>query len=42
MREARPEVSVRAVSGLEPELMQGLIDGRMDMGIMYTPRADRD
>jgi LysR family transcriptional regulator, flagellar master operon regulator len=39
MREARPEVSVRAESGLEPELMQGLIEGRMDIGVMYTPQS---
>lgn len=39
MREARPEVFVRAESGLEPELMQGLIDGRMDIGVMYTPQS---
>jgi DNA-binding transcriptional LysR family regulator len=39
MREARPEVSVRAESGLEPELMQGIIDGRMDIGVMYTPQS---
>jgi LysR family transcriptional regulator, flagellar master operon regulator len=39
MREARPEVSVRAESGLEPELMQGLIDGRIDIGVMYTPQS---
>jgi LysR family transcriptional regulator, flagellar master operon regulator len=39
MREARPEVSVRAESGLEPELMQGLIEGRIDIGVMYTPQS---
>jgi DNA-binding transcriptional LysR family regulator len=39
MREARPEISVRAESGLEPELMQGLIEGRIDIGVMYTPHS---
>jgi DNA-binding transcriptional LysR family regulator len=39
MREARPEISVRAESGLEPELMQGLIEGRIDVGVMYTPQS---
>jgi DNA-binding transcriptional LysR family regulator len=39
MQEARPEVSIRAESGLEPELMQGLIEGRMDIGVMYTPQS---
>jgi DNA-binding transcriptional LysR family regulator len=38
MREARPEISVRAESGLEPQLMQGLIEGRIDIGVMYTPQ----
>ena len=38
MRAARPEISVRAESGLEPELMQGLIEGRIDIGVMYTPQ----
>jgi DNA-binding transcriptional LysR family regulator len=39
MREARPEISIRAESGLEPELMQGLIEGRTDIGVMYTPQS---
>lgn len=39
MRKARPEVSVRAESGLEPELMLGLIEGRIDIGVMYTPQS---
>ena len=38
MCEGRPEISVRAESGLEPELMQGLIDGRIEIGVMYTPQ----
>ena len=29
MREAKPEISARAESGLEPKLMQGLIEGRI-------------
>jgi LysR family transcriptional regulator, flagellar master operon regulator len=37
-RAARPEISVRAESALEPELMQGLIEGRMDIAVMYTPQ----
>jgi DNA-binding transcriptional LysR family regulator len=39
MKEARPEISIRAESGLEPELMQGLIEGRTDIGVMYTPQS---
>jgi LysR family transcriptional regulator, flagellar master operon regulator len=39
MKEARPEISIRAESGLEPELMQSLVEGRMDIGVMYTPQS---
>jgi len=39
MKAARPEISIRAESGLEPELMQGLIEGRTDIGVMYTPQS---
>jgi len=39
MQEAKPEISIRAESGLEPELMQGLIEGRVDIGVMYTPQS---
>lgn len=34
----RPDMSFRAQIGFEPELMQGLIDGHLDIGIMYTPQ----
>jgi DNA-binding transcriptional LysR family regulator len=39
MKAARPEISIRAESGLEPELMQGLVEGRIDIGVMYTPQS---
>jgi LysR family transcriptional regulator, flagellar master operon regulator len=39
MRSARPEISIRAESGLEPELMQRLIEGLIDIGVMYTPQS---
>lgn len=39
MRRAAPEVSVRAEIGFESDLMQGLIDGRLDIGVMYTPQS---
>lgn len=38
MRELAPEVALRAEVGFEPDLMQGLIDGRLDIGLMYTPQ----
>jgi len=34
-----PDVSVRALIGLEDELMAALIEGRAEIGVMYTPHA---
>lgn len=34
-----PDVAVRASIALEDELMQALIDGRADIGVMYTPQS---
>ncbi len=34
-----PDTAVRAIVGLEDELMQALIEGRADIGVMYTPQA---
>jgi DNA-binding transcriptional LysR family regulator len=34
-----PDVAVRALVGLEDDLMQALIDGRADICVMYTPQA---
>ncbi|MCP1741231.1 DNA-binding transcriptional LysR family regulator [Bradyrhizobium japonicum] len=39
MQEANPQISIRAESALEPELMQGLVEGRIDIGVMYTPQS---
>jgi DNA-binding transcriptional LysR family regulator len=39
MRAAHPEISIRAESALEPEIMQGLVEGRIDIGVMYTPQS---
>ncbi|MEQ9574701.1 MAG: LysR family transcriptional regulator [Rhodospirillales bacterium] len=39
MRRTAPDVSVRAEIGFEAELMQGLIEGRLDIGVMYTPQS---
>ena len=39
MRQALPDVSLRAEIGLEAELMQGLVEGRLDIGVMYTPQS---
>lgn len=34
-----PDISVRAEIGLERELMLGLIEGHLDIGVMYTPES---
>jgi DNA-binding transcriptional LysR family regulator len=34
-----PDVAVRAAIGFEEDLMQALIEGRADIGVMYTPQA---
>ncbi len=39
MRAAAPEVSIRAEIGFEPDLMLGLVEGRIDIGVMYTPQS---
>lgn len=39
MTRAHPDISIRAESVLEPELMQGLVEGRIDIGVMYTPQS---
>lgn len=39
MRRAAPEVSIRAEIGFEPDLMLGLVEGRIDIGVMYTPQS---
>ncbi len=38
MRERAPDVSVRAEIGFEADLMQGLVEGRLDIAVMYTPQ----
>jgi DNA-binding transcriptional LysR family regulator len=39
MQEADPQIAIRAESALETELMQGLVEGRIDIGVMYTPQS---
>jgi DNA-binding transcriptional LysR family regulator len=38
IRAAAPDVSVHAEIGFEAEIMQGLVEGRIDIGVMYTPQ----
>lgn len=39
MRDRAPDVSVRAEIGFEADLMQGLVEGRLDIAVMYTPQS---
>lgn len=39
MREAAPDVSLRLEIGFEPDIMQGLIEATVDIGVMYTPTS---
>jgi DNA-binding transcriptional LysR family regulator len=39
MQETAPDVSLRAEIGFEEDLMQRLIEGRVDIGVMYTPQS---
>src|SRR3954447_18099907 len=39
MQAANPDILIRAESALEPEIMQGLVEGRIDIGVMYTPQS---
>lgn len=39
MRAQAPDVSVRAEIGFEEEIMHGLVEGRIDIGVMYTPQS---
>lgn len=38
LRGQLPNIAVHAEMGFEPDLMQSLIDGRMDIGLMFTPQ----
>lgn len=39
IRAIAPDIAVRAEIGFEEDLMQGLVEGRVDMGIMYAPQS---
>src|SRR3546814_4364836 len=39
MRQAAPDVSIRAEIGFEPDLMLGLVEGRLDIAVMYAPQS---
>lgn len=39
MQQRAPDISIRAEIGFEADLMQGLVEGRLDIGVMYTPQS---
>lgn len=39
IRAAAPDVAVRAEIGFEEDLMTGLLEGRIDIGVMYAPQS---
>jgi LysR family transcriptional regulator, flagellar master operon regulator len=39
IRAGVPDVALRAEIGLEEDLMLGLVEGRVDIGVMYTPQS---
>jgi DNA-binding transcriptional LysR family regulator len=39
MRAKAPDVAVRTQMGFSDVLMQGLVDGTLDLGVMYTPQS---
>ena len=38
MRDTTPEISIRSEIGFEEDLMRRLIEGTLDIGLMYTPQ----
>lgn len=38
IRREAPDLAVRSEIGFEDDLMQGLVEGRVDIGVMYTPQ----
>ena len=39
MRQAHPDISLRLEVGFEEDIMQGLVQGTVDVGVMYTPES---
>ena len=39
MRTNSPDIAIRAQFGFSDTLMQGLVDGLIDLGVMYTPQG---
>ncbi len=39
MRREAPEIAIRTLSGISSALMQRLVEGTLDIGVMYTPQS---
>src|SRR5690606_28062436 len=39
LRTANPEIAIRAEIGFEEDLMQGLVEGRVDIAVLYSPQS---
>lgn len=39
IRTAVPDIAISAEIGFEEDLMSGLVEGRIDIGVMYTPQS---
>lgn len=39
MRTAHPDISLRLEVGFEEDIMQGLVQGTVDVGVLYTPES---
>jgi len=39
MHQSSPSIAIRAESGLDAEIMRALIEGRIDIGVLYTPQS---
>jgi len=39
MRRTAPDISLRMEIGMEEEMIQGLVQGTVDIGVMYTPES---
>src|SRR5690606_36000154 len=39
LRTTNPEIAIRAEIGFEEDLMQGLVEGRVDIAVLYSPQS---
>jgi len=39
LRDTAPDIAIRAEIGFEEDLMQGLVEGRVDIAVLYSPQS---